>query len=312
MVSTARVMQLRSDLEARLLRTSVGATILIAALGVGLGLLANSNAIIFDGFFSGIDAAITWLTLVVARLIPRAGSRRFQFGFWHLEPLVIGLKASALIAVSAYAFVASVTAILQGGYVPAFGLAAVYAALVASICFAVWAWMRGHAERIDSGLVRLDVKAWLMSGLITSVLLVAFAAALLMKGTSAEWLVPYVDAAVLAALSLVLLPLPLREAREAFLEVFEVVPEGLDRDIRTAVSAVLEAEDFATFETYAQKSGRALFVEVDVLTDPEFARPMHEVDALRARIAAAVADATGVEPPDLWLTILFTADREQL
>ena len=38
----------------------------------------------------------------------------------------------------------------------------------------------------DSGLVRLDVKAWLMSALITSALLVAFGAALALRGTGAE------------------------------------------------------------------------------------------------------------------------------
>ncbi|WP_448579940.1 cation diffusion facilitator family transporter [Thermaurantiacus sp.] len=312
MVSIERVMRLRSGLEARLLRTSVLATLLIAALGVGLGLLANSTAIVFDGFFSGIDAVITWLSLVVARLIPREGNRRFQFGFWHLEPLVIGLKASVLVALVGYAFVTSVTAILQGGYMPDFGLALVYAAVVAAICLAMWAWMLNAGERIDSGLVRLDVKAWLMSGIITSVLLVAFAAASFMRGTPLEPWLPYVDPAVLAFISLLLLPLPLQEARSAFLEIFEVVPRALDEAVRQAVAATLAPQGFTAFETYVQKSGRALFVEVAVLTPPDFARPMGEVDALRRHMADAIAEGTGTELPDLWLTAIFTADPAQM
>lgn len=312
MVSLERVMRLRSELEARLLRTSVLATLLIAGIGIGLGLLSNSTAIVFDGFFSGIDAAITWLTLVVARLIPAGGNRRFQFGFWHLEPLVIGLKASALLALVGYAFVTSVTSILQGGYVPDFGLGLLYAAVVAAICLGMWAWMRGAGERIDSGLVRLDVKAWLMSGIITSVLLVAFGAALLMRGTPLEPWLPYVDPSVLALLSLLLAPIPLREARAAFLEIFEVVPRALDEAVRGAVAETLSPQGFAAFETYVQRTGRALFVEVSVLTPRDFSRPMHEVDALRRTLADSIAAATGTELPDLWLTAIFTADPQQM
>lgn len=312
MVSVDRVMKLRSGLEARLLTVSVQATLLIAAIGVGLGLLASSTAIVFDGFFSGIDAAVTWLSLVVARLIPLAGNRRFQFGFWHLEPLVLGLKASLLIALVGYAFVTSVTAILVGGYTPNFGLGLVYAAVVSAICLAMWAWMRRENGRIGSGLVRLDVKAWLMSGVITSVLLLAFAAALVMRGTRFEPWLPYVDPGALALLSLLLLPLPLREARTAFLEIFEVVPRALDAAVRAAVAGTLAPHGFTAFETYVQKSGRALFVEVAVLTAPDFARPMHELDALRTALGEAITEATGTEGPDLWLTAIFTADPAQM
>lgn len=123
MATIDRVMHLRSELEAWLLRTSVLATVLIAVPGVGPGLLSGSAAILFDGFSPGVDAAIIWLMLVVARLIPAGGSRRFRFGLWYPDLLAIGLKASVPIALIGDAFVASVTAILRGGYAPDVGMA---------------------------------------------------------------------------------------------------------------------------------------------------------------------------------------------
>jgi predicted Co/Zn/Cd cation transporter (cation efflux family) len=308
MVSMERVMRLRSELEARLLFTSILATLAIAAIAVGFGLVSGSTAILFDGAFSGIDAAITWLTLVVARLIPQAGSRRFQYGFWHLEPLVIGLKASVLLAVVAYAFITSLGAILQGGYAPDFGLALVYAAIVAAICLSMWWWMRRAAERIDSGLVRLDVTAWLMSALITSALFLAFGAALLIEGTKLAPLLPYVDPAILAILSLLLLPMPLREAQTAFLEIFEVVPEPLDTAVRGAIAGVLATAGFETFEAYVQKAGRALFVEIAILVREDMVEPVAATDRLRHALAEAIGEATDVWGQDLWLTVTLTAD----
>ncbi|MGE5154498.1 MAG: cation diffusion facilitator family transporter [Bdellovibrio bacteriovorus] len=308
MASIERVMRLRSELEARLLRISVAATALIAGLGILVGLLARSPAVVFDGFFSLLDVAVTWLTLKVARLVASQGDRRFQYGFWHLEPLVMALRASVLIFLVAYALLSSVNSLAKGGYEPDFGMALLYAGVVAVLSFGIWWWMRGHAERIDSGLVRLDVKAWLMSALVTSALLVAFAAALAIKGTEAEWLMPYVDPAVLALLSLVLLPLPFREARESFAEIFLISPPELDARVRGVMADFIQRHGFSAYRSYVSKAGRAQFIEISVLVPSDLRASIGEIDALRAQIGAAIGGAG----PDRWLTILFTADPAEL
>ena len=73
MSSITRAMALKSELEASLLRLSIWATLLIAGLGVLFGLLSGSLAILFDGLFSLVDAAITWLMLVFT-LLPYIGA----------------------------------------------------------------------------------------------------------------------------------------------------------------------------------------------------------------------------------------------
>lgn len=308
MAAADRVMRLRSDLEARLLRVSVFATLLIAALGVLFGLLARSPAILFDGLFALVDAAITWLTLAVARLLASQGNHRFQYGFWHLEPLVMALKASVIIVLVAYAFLSAVNSLLKGGYEPAFGTALIYAVLVATIAFGMWWWLRGQAERIDSGLVRLDVKAWLMSALITVALLLAFVAALAMKDTAMAHLIPFVDPAVLALLSLLILPMPFREARESFAEILVMSPPGLNDCVRTAMAELVVRHGFLDYRSYVSKAGRGRFIEVAVLLPVEQRLSIGELDALRAEIGEAIGGAG----PERWLTIVFTADPAEL
>jgi len=308
MASNDRVMRLRSELEARLLRVSVLATLLIAGLGILFGLLARSPAILFDGLFSLADAAITWLTLYVAQLVASQGDHRFQYGFWHLEPLVIALKASVLIALVAYAFLSSVNNLLKGGYEPEFGTAIVYAVLVAAIALGMWWWLRRHAERIDSGLVRLDVKSWLMSALITVALLVAFIAAMAMEGTGLAHLIPLVDPAVLALLALLILPLPFKDARESFAEILVMSPPDLNASVRAAMAQIVARHGFLDYRSYVAKSGRARFIEVAVLLPVEQRLSIGELDALRAEIGEAI----GGEGPERWLTIVFTADRAGL
>lgn len=304
-----RVMRLRSELEARLLWASVAATLVIAGLGILFGLGSRSPAIIFDGLFSLIDAAITWLTLKVARLVATQGDhRRFQFGFWHLEPLVMALKASALMVLVVYAFLSAVNSLLKGGYEPEFGLALSYAVLVTLISFGIWWWLRRQAERIDSGLVRLDVKAWLLSALMSSALLIAFAAALALRGTDAEGLIRFMDPLALALIALVLIPLPLREARESFAEILLISPPETDARVRSVMAEFVRRHGLLDYRSYVSKAGRARFIEISVLVPPELSLPVTAIDAMRDEIGGAIGSAG----PDRWLTITFTADAAQL
>ena len=308
MATIERVMRLRSELEARLLWSSLSATLLIAGLGIVFGLLARSTAILFDGFFSLLDVAVTWLTLKVARLVASQGNNRFQYGFWHLEPLVIALRASVLVFLVAYAFLSSVNSLFKGGYEPEFGIALTYAAGAALISFGMWWWMRRQAERIDSGLVRLDVKAWLMTALINVALLIAFGAALALEGTGAARWIAYLDPAVLAVLALVLLPLPLREARASLGEILMISPPDVSDSVRAVMADFVARHGFPDYRSYISRTGRARFIEVSVLVPPELRLSIAEFDTLRTEIG----DAIGGKGPDRWLTITFTADPAHL
>ena len=110
------VTALRSQLEASLLTWSIAATVVVAVAGVGIGLLAQSMSIVFDGLFSGVDAVITIVTLVVARLLASEGNHRFQFGYWHLEPLVLALHSAVMLLLCGYAFLNAVQGLLTGGH----------------------------------------------------------------------------------------------------------------------------------------------------------------------------------------------------
>ena len=91
---------MQATLEQRALKLSILVTLGVSSLGVTFGLLAGSQSILFDGVFSTIDAAMSGLALLVARLAVREASERFQHGYWHLEPLVAALD-DGLAALSA-------------------------------------------------------------------------------------------------------------------------------------------------------------------------------------------------------------------
>ena len=95
--------------EQGVLRISIAVTFVLAGFGILFGLMSGSFAIIFDGVYSLTDASMTIVALLVSNLIvpSTAGGSdksklvaRFTMGFWHLEPMVLGMNGAMLMGVS--------------------------------------------------------------------------------------------------------------------------------------------------------------------------------------------------------------------
>ena len=300
--------------EQGFLRVSIAMTIFVAALGIVFGLLSGSFSIVFDGVYSLGDAGMTILALTVSSLIARSTQgdslpgvlrNRFTMGFWHLEPIVLGLNGILLMAVAIYALINAVLTIAHGGYETRFDMAIVYATITLLVCVTM-AWIGCRTNRrLRSDFVSLDIRAWMMSGGITAALLVAFLAGLAVKDTPLSWIGPYVDPVVLALVCLVVIPLPVGAVRQAFSEILLITPVELKAHVDRVAAECVEREGFLTYRAYVAKVGRAMQVELYfVAPKDQPPKPLEEWDGIRDRVGAAI----GGEEKDRWLTIAFTTD----
>jgi cation diffusion facilitator family transporter len=296
--------------EQGLLKLSIAVTVAVAAVGVVFGLMSGSMSIVFDGVFSAIDAAMSGLALFVSRLVSRvADNRRFQFGYWHIEPMVLAFNGGTLMLLCFYAFLNATGSFLDGGRRLDFDWAMAYAVAVGIVAFGMFFYTRHRNRRIGSDFIRLDAQSWLMSAAITSALLLAFAVAWALEGTRYAHLTPYADPIVLAVLSLVLVFVPIRTVRKALTEVLLITPADLDAHIRRVMDDVVARHGFEDYTCYAAKVGRAQFIEIHVVVSPNSKLTSTAMaDAIRREIA----DAIGGEGPHRWLTIDFTADPRWL
>jgi cation diffusion facilitator family transporter len=296
--------------EQRLLKLSIAVTIGVASVGVVFGLLSGSMSIVFDGVFSAIDAAMSGLALFVSRLVSRvADNRRFQFGYWHIEPMVLAFNGGTLMLLCFYAFLNSIDSLLAGGRQLNFDWAMAYAAAVGVVAFGMFFYARHRNRQIGSDFVRLDVQSWLMSAAITSALLLAFAVAWCLEGTRYAHLTPYADPLILAVLSLILVFVPIHTVRRALTEILLITPPELDARVRQVLDEVVARHGFKTYTSYVAKVGRAQFIEIHVAVPPESPiDSVGEADAIRREISEAI----GGEGPHRWITIDFTADPRWL
>jgi len=297
------------ELEQGVLRRSIATTAVIACTGVVFGLVSGSQAILFDGVFSLVDGVIVLLSLAVSRLLMSEGDRRFQFGYWHFEPIVVAFNGTVLMLLCLYALLNAVRGLLGGGRELNFDQAIFYAGVMMVVCFGMYFWERHSNQRIQSQFIRLDMQSWLMSATIGAGLLLAFGSAILAEGTRWEPWARYADPAILAVLSAVMLFLPLGAVTKAVRQIFQMAPEGLDRRISGFMDTLVRERGFVAYSSYVARVGRAQFIEIYIVLPRDL--EIGSVDMLDG-IRAEIGEFIGEPGPQRWLTITFTGDASTI
>jgi predicted Co/Zn/Cd cation transporter (cation efflux family) len=295
-----------TTLEQAQLRFSITVTFLVGAASVAFGLLLHSQSIAFDGFYSLVDVVLTTGSLAVSRLIAHDGSQRFQFGYWHLEPLVVVLNATVLTITCTYAAITAVHDLSDGGHEIRFGIGAGWAALVGVFSMIMAVTMRRRARKLDSALLELDAKGWFIGASISLAVLVGFGVAAAIRGGSFDAWTPYIDSSVLLLLTIALLPLPLGSLWQAMREVLQLAPDALDSHVRNVMREIVRERGYLDFASYVAKMGRMRFIDIHILLPAEAELgTIASVDEVRSEIAARLGGDIRAE----WLNIMFTSHR---
>jgi len=293
--------------EQTLLKQSTILMFAVAIAAIVTGVASGSQSILFDGFFSLIATFIKILMLITAKLISKESNQRFQFGFWHLEPMVLLIEGSFLLLIAIYAFLSGMFGIINGGREIELGLVIPFAAVLSVVCFGYFFYVRYRNRTLKSSLIQFDNISWLVDAMLSVGLLVSFLTALLLKSYGYGKWAAYVDPLILILLSLSMLPSALKILKPALRDVLGIVPDQLDDKVRSVMDEAKVRHGFADYISYVQKHGRARFIEIHIVLPADY--PLHSVatlDVLREEISAQLGQADAAR----WLTISFTGDRK--
>ncbi len=292
--------------EQRVLKLSIAATFLLAVIGIVFGLLSGSLAIVFDGMENMVDTGMTLLALLVTRLLKSEGNRRFQYGYWHVEPLVLVFNGGTLVLLCLYALINAIGSLLSGGRELNFDSAIFFAFLMSVLSIWMYFYIRHMNVKLKSEFLKLDLQSWLLSASVSTSLLFAFGIAHLMNNTVYTNLTPYVDPFILAVLSASLIVIPMKSVRDAMRDIFLIAPFGLDEQVRGFLDKLIEREGFKTYSSYVAKIGRAQFIEIHIVVPLNY--PINGVEALDA-LRREIGKALGENGPEMWLTVAFTTEE---
>jgi predicted Co/Zn/Cd cation transporter (cation efflux family) len=241
-------------------------------------------------------------------LLAQGTSQRFQYGYWHLEPLVLVLRDSILVVACIYAAVDAVKSLTSGGHAVEYGWAALCAGVLCVIGLAMTLFLFRRARQLKSPMLAVDARSWALSALLSLSLLIGFAVGAAITRTRFQDWIPYVDSIVLLSMAILMLPMPLLGLWRSMRDVLQIAPGELDGRVHAVMDALVKERGFLEYSSYIAKVGRGTFVEIHVLVPQESRIDIAVADAIRREVSDRLKAGT----PTFWLTINFTAERRWL
>lgn len=294
------------QLEKRGLVLSIIGALFMAALGFGFAVLTSSDAVLLDGFFSLIGFAVGLVSLRVASLVRRPDDEIYHFGYAAYEPMLNLTKGLLMAFVTLFALVSAVQVVLDGGHQVQAGWASIYAWIAAAGCFAIAVSQRMLARRTGSPLLEVDSKNWLIDGMMSIAVGIAFLITFLLADTSYGSLLPYADPAVVIILVVLSLPIPYKIIRENWRQMLGRAPgEAVQEKARAAVERVLGPSEEHDTKIRLDQLGRLTYLQLYVVLKGQVDPDVSRLDGCRMEVHEALKG----EFANLALDVIFTRDQ---
>lgn len=280
----------------------------MAALGIGFSVLTQSNAVLLDGIYSLIGFAAALVALRISTLVLQPDDTHYQFGYGSFEPLFNLIKGVVIGFIGVYALVDAISSILSGGRPIQAGVALVYAVLVGIACFVVAVYLRTMAKKIQSPLVELDAKNWIIDGVLTAAVLIAFIITIIMEKSQYAWMAVYADPAIVAILVVLTLPVPYIAIRDNIKQLLLAAPDlKMQSEIQEILTQELEGLPKEDYLVRMTQVGRFLYMQIFLLFTPQCViNDVSTHDAIRQRLSDAVVDIY----PNVSVDVVFTMERK--
>ncbi|MBY6084364.1 cation transporter [Ruegeria arenilitoris] len=281
--------------ERRSLNAAKWASLFMAGAGVVAGLLANSDALLLDGLFSGLNFATAVVAGWVAASIRRAPDQNRPFGYEIDESVFVMFRSLLLFGIIVMAAGSAVNRLLAyaktGEAAPVvLEWILIYAGAMAAICLTLFAYHRWNWRRTGktSDLLRVEARAAMVDGVLSLGAGAAFFAINLLEGGPLAGLVPVSDALVVLLLCLALLPQPIKVFLGALRDIVGVaLPADARAEIIEQARRICADSPFQVLDVATVRSGRALFHLVYL--KPAEPVTIEAFEAVRDRLARAAS-----------------------
>ncbi len=306
--------------EQRSLRVYMYTMLCLAGLGFAVYAVTRVSATQLDGVISLINAAAAFIAARLAATSTQSPTSESPYGRLALENLY-GLFRSlmilgvVLVGVVTNAFKIADYFVTGKGSEPEFGLAAIYTAVVALICFGLmWNHLRNNRSvGGGSALLRVEATAARMEGFISAGICASLVlVAVLPEGTfitsSSFNIKDIADSIIVLILCAILVWDPIRQIRLEFGRLSgKRVDAELDSALRAAIATVSDehhhevAHDLKLVDAFAISRGKS--TEVDLRVSYTGTMTVAEQDELRAHTDQELRRLLG----PIRLTLVFSS-----
>jgi predicted Co/Zn/Cd cation transporter (cation efflux family) len=302
-----------SDLqyEKRSLSVGMWANLLMGAAGITAAQLSNSDALMVDGLYSGVNFCSAIIAGRVASSLLKPADKRMPFGYDANEALYILFRSLVLLGILMFAGFNSLRKIItyvNGGDVPElqFGPIAIYMVFMVAICAGLAAGHHHNWSKTGrrSEILLTEKTASIVDCVISAGAGAALLSVTLLRGTPAEVIIPVADAVVVIVLALVMIKQPYKMLHGAVKEVAgEAVDEEISAKTRERIEQTIRDIPCELLAVAVTKLGRTHFVLTYVRPDDSVVA--EDLDEFRNVVHACYEDLFGTVKSE----VIYTAEK---
>lgn len=296
-------------MEKKGLWLSILGCLAMAALAFAFTGSTGSAAIFLDGVFSLVNFVMSLVMLRVAQLVKRRADSRFPFGYASFEPAFNVLQSLVNVGVMLMALSTAVFSLTRGGRDLETGPAVIYATIATIGCLAIYIVMRRIGRKTGSTLIQVDAFSWLLDCILSAVVLCTFVTVWIYGERLGDWL-PYVDALLVIAMVIVMLPVPIKILYSNMMEVLLAAPPAeLQLKIHQAFTRAVRDIPVEHWSLCISRAGRTTYLQARILLhEREHESSVAQTDSWRDTLIERMAPY--VKPDEF--DVVFTTDEDNL
>ncbi|KPJ95480.1 MAG: hypothetical protein AMJ53_02705 [Gammaproteobacteria bacterium SG8_11] len=156
--------------------------------------------------------------------------------------------------------------------------------------------------------MELDAKNWIIDGLLTVAVLIAFVVTIFIEKSEYAWMAVYADPAIVAILVILTLPVPYITIRDNIKQLLLAAPnQQMQNKVHNLLAQELESISQEDYLVRMTQVGRYLYMQIYLLFTPQSAvNDVSSHDAIRQRLS----DALVAEFPNASVDVVFTLERK--
>jgi cation diffusion facilitator family transporter len=208
--------------ELFVLRISTILTVVYAVVGIFIAIICDSLTLFVDALHSVVDVIVSVLAIFVVRKIQEPPNPHYNYGYAKYEPFMIAVDGLLIMAICAGSIVGS--DIVHPEPVKHLEAIIIYSFISIFICIGFGLYMKSIGDRISSELLKADSQLWIIEGIVSAGVCLAFGVSDLISYTVWSGYANYVDPIMSIILCLGLLYQPVKIVWGSFQDLVDARP----------------------------------------------------------------------------------------
>lgn len=250
--------------EKKGLYISIIGSSLFGILGVTFAIITSSQAVLLDGAFNLVSAAMGILGLKIALSLKTPETQRFPVGFYTLEPLFVLGKGLILLLLTSYVIINNIIILMSGGSELNLGLILIYLSVALAGNIIVFALVRKKNAQSSSPILEIEKENWKVNAMITGGIAVAILFGFLFQNSFLKDYIKYADQVIVIAVALISISVPIKAIKDGLGELLLFAPaEELRKKVGDIVQKEMTAYKSIDFKNLVMlKTGRKIWLSI--------------------------------------------------